>query len=101
MKTPQIWKIFLIGAECVNWSFKTECCGASNHVIKPKAARSAAERIFHNAQANGADCIVTACPLCWMNLDMREEKINQEHKTNYQLPVYFLLQWQWGQPPNK
>ena len=80
------------GAKCVNWSFKTECCGASNHVIKPKAARSAAERIFHNAQANGADCIVTACPLCWMNLDMREEKINQEHKTSYQLPVYFFTE---------
>ena len=80
------------GAECIDWAFKTECCGASNHVIRPKAARSAAERIFHNAAINGAECIVTSCPLCWMNLDMREEKINQEHGTNYQLPVYFFTE---------
>ena len=80
------------GAHCIDWHFKTECCGASNHVIRPKAARNAAERIFHNAQKNGADCIVTACPLCWMNLDMREEKINQEHKTNYHMPVYFFTE---------
>ncbi len=80
------------GAECIDWSYKTECCGASNHVVRPKAARNAAERIFHNAQINGAECIVTACPLCWMNLDMREEKINQEHKTNYHMPIYFFTE---------
>ena len=80
------------GAECVDWNFKTECCGASNHVIRPKAARNATERIFHNAQINGAECIVTACPLCWMNLDMREEKINSEHKTNYHMPIYFFTE---------
>ena len=80
------------GAECVDWNFKTECCGASNHVIRPKAARKATERIFHNAQINGAECIVTACPLCWMNLDMREQKINSEHKTNYHMPIYFFTE---------
>lgn len=80
------------GAECIDWSFKTECCGASNHVIRPKAARNAAERIFHNAAANGAECIVTACPLCWMNLDMREDKVNLEHKTDYHMPIYFFTE---------
>lgn len=80
------------GAECIDWAFKTECCGASNHVIIPKTARNAAEKIFRNAQINGAECIVTSCPLCWMNLDMREEKINQEHNTNYQIPVYFFTE---------
>lgn len=81
-----------LGADCIDWSFKTECCGASNHVIRPKAARNAAEKIFHNAQVNGAECIVTACPLCWMNLDMREEKINQEHQSSYHMPVYFFTE---------
>ena len=80
------------GAQCIDWSFKTECCGASNHVIRPKVARSATEQIFRNAQINGAECIVTSCPLCWMNLDMREEKINQEHGTDYHLPVYFFTE---------
>lgn len=81
-----------MGAECIDWSFKTECCGSSNHVISPKAARSAVERILRNAQANGAECIVTSCPLCWMNIDMREEKINKEFGTSYNLPVYYFTE---------
>ncbi|MDY5662109.1 MAG: CoB--CoM heterodisulfide reductase iron-sulfur subunit B family protein [Coriobacteriales bacterium] len=80
------------GAECVQWGFKTECCGASNHVVKPKAARKAVERIFRNAKACGAEAIVTSCPLCWLNLDMREQQINSEMGTDYHLPVYYFTE---------
>ncbi len=80
------------GAECVDWAFKTECCGASNHVVSQKVARGAVERILHNAIACGAEAIVTACPLCWLNIDMREKKINSEYGTNYQIPVYYFTE---------
>lgn len=80
------------GAECVDWAFKTECCGASNHVVAPKAARSCSERILRNAAANGADCIVTSCPLCWLNIDMREAQINKEMGTDYDLPVFYFTE---------
>lgn len=80
------------GAECVDWSFKTECCGASNHVVSPEIARKAVERIFRNAKASGADAIVTSCPLCWLNLDMREDQINREMGTDYHLPVYYFTE---------
>ena len=80
------------GAECVDWAFKTECCGASNHVVSPKAARKAVERIFRNAVANGAEAIVTSCPLCWLNLDMREDQINSELGCDYHLPVYYFTE---------
>ena len=80
------------GAECVEWSFKTECCGASNHVVAPKAGRRASERILRNAKACGAEAIVTSCPLCWLNIDMREKQINKEHGTDYDLPVYYFTQ---------
>ena len=61
----------LIGAEPVDWAFKTECCGAAQQMAVPVQAKPMIERIFENAQANGADCIVTSCPLCMLNLDMR------------------------------
>lgn len=80
------------GATCVDWAFKTECCGASNHIVAPKAARAAVERILRNARACGAEAIVTSCPLCWLNLDMREAQINAEHGTDYQLPVYYFTE---------
>ena len=80
------------GAECVDWSFKTECCGASNHVVAPEAARRVVERIYRNARANGAECIVTSCPLCWLNLDMRQTQVNKEMGTDYELPVYYFTE---------
>ena len=80
--------VALTGAEPVEWDFKTECCGASHQVDAPKAARPLIERIIRNAKANGAQAIITACPLCNLNLDMREGEINKAKGTNYDLPVY-------------
>lgn len=86
MKMDEI--ISLTGAEPVVWDYKTECCGASHQVDAPEAARDLIERIFRNAQANHADAIVTACPLCNMNLDMREAEINRNFGKQYNIPVF-------------
>ncbi len=80
------------GADCVDWGFKTECCGASFHVMTPSNARKATERILRNAVNSGAECIATVCPLCWMNFDMRESQINSEFGTNYNIPVYYFTE---------
>lgn len=80
--------IGVTNAETIDWAYKTECCGASHQVDAPKAARPLLDRIFKNAQANGADCIVTACPLCNLNLDMREEEINRTMGRDYNIPVF-------------
>ena len=80
--------VALTGAEPVAWDFKTECCGASHQVDAPRAARPLIERIIRNAKANGAQAIITACPLCNLNLDMREGEINKAKGTRYDLPVY-------------
>ena len=84
--------IALTGAEPVEWDFKTECCGASHQVDAPDAALPLIERIFKNAKANGAAAIVTACPLCNLNLDMREEEINKKSGTAFDIPVYQFTQ---------
>jgi heterodisulfide reductase subunit B len=78
----------LTGAIPVDWGFKTECCGASHHVDAPNVARPQLDRILRNAQANGAQAIVTACPLCNLNLDMREGELNKANGTKYNLPIY-------------
>lgn len=86
MKMDEILR--LTGAQPVVWDFKTECCGASHQVDAPEASRELLDRIFRNAQANGADVIVTACPLCNMNLDMREKEINEKYARHYNIPVF-------------
>ena len=80
--------VSLTGATSVDWDCKTECCGASHQVDAPTAARPLVQRILHNARANGATAVCTACPLCNLNLDMREEEINRAAKTAFDLPVY-------------
>ena len=86
----------LIGAEPVDWAFKTECCGAAQQMVVPKQAKPMIERIFENAQANGADCIVTSCPLCMLNLDMREAEINRARvaagKEPFDIPCYYFTE---------
>ena len=86
----------LIGAEPVDWAYKTECCGAAQQMAVPKQAKPMIERIFENAQANGADCIVTSCPLCMLNLDMREAEINAARvaagKEPFDIPCYYFTE---------
>ena len=66
----------IAGAQPVEWSFHNECCGAGHHIGIPSTAREMTRRIIENAAANGADVIACACPLCMLNLDMRERTVN-------------------------
>lgn len=94
IENPQVMDklVALTGAEPLEWDFKTECCGASHQVDVPNEARPLIERILRNAKSYGARGIVTACPLCNMNLDMREEEINGAMGTAYDMPVYQFTQ---------
>ena len=86
----------LCGFTPVDWAFKTECCGAAQQMAIPAQARPMIERIFQNAQANGADCIVTSCPLCMLNLDMREAEINRARVARgeepFDIPCYYFTE---------
>ena len=84
--------VSLAGVSTVDWSFKTECCGAGRHVDLPKESKPLIYRILKNARANGAEAIVTACPLCMMNLDMRQQDINMVYGEDFNLPVYFFTE---------
>jgi heterodisulfide reductase subunit B len=50
------------------------------------------KEIIASAVENKADCIVTTCPLCQMNLEAYQDVINKVYKTNYSMPVLFFTQ---------
>jgi heterodisulfide reductase subunit B len=81
-----------IGAEAVDWGFKTECCGASHVVTKPLVGKQLIRDIIQNAVVNGAEAIATACPLCMLNLDMRQKHINAKWGTNLNIPIYYFTE---------
>jgi len=82
----------VLGGEPLNWSHKTECCGASLSVTRTEIALRLVRAILEAAQERGADCIAVVCPLCQSNLDTRQNDINKAHGTNYHLPILYLSQ---------
>jgi len=81
-----------VGAEAVDWSFKTECCGASLGFVDFNTTLAMSKKVVEYAFKSGADMMVTACPLCQQNLDMQQATINRKFGTNYNIPVVYFTQ---------
>ena len=60
-----------LGAEARPWSFKTDCCGGSLTISKTAIVTKMVDKLMKMAREAGANCLVTACPVCTANLDMR------------------------------
>lgn len=81
-----------LGADVVSWELKTRCCGGSLVMSEEDLALGLSNKLLRNAEENGAQCIVTDCPLCQINLDAYQSKVNSKFKTHYHFPVLFLTQ---------
>ena len=81
-----------LGADVISWQLKTHCCGSSLVMSESDVVLGLINKLLRNAQENGAQCIVTPCPLCQINLDAYQSQVNSKFKTNYHLPVLFLTQ---------
>ncbi len=75
----------LLGAESVSWSHKTECCGASLSISRTDLVENLTDKIVTAAKRGGAQAIVTACPLCFSNLDTRQSTVPK-------LPIFFITE---------
>jgi heterodisulfide reductase subunit B len=62
-----------LGAEPVEWSYKTDCCGADLALTYGDIVKKLVGKIVSMAEEAGAQCIVTSCGLCQANLEMRQE----------------------------
>lgn len=69
-ENPSIMEDFIraLGGEPVIYSSRNECCGAYVTLENASFAAKKSQAILHDAEVNGADIIVTACPLCRYNL---------------------------------
>jgi heterodisulfide reductase subunit B len=64
--------ISTLGAEVLDWGAKVDCCGASLTLTKPDVVETLVGNIAQSARDVGADAIVVACPMCSMNLEMKQ-----------------------------
>jgi len=81
-----------LGAEAVDWSYKTDCCGGSLSLSTLEIALDLSHKILQNAIDEGADIITTACPLCHANLDLRQKQINEEFGGQFDIPITYFTQ---------
>ena len=81
-----------LGAEAVPFPLKNRCCGGELTISNESLALGLIRKLLDNALENGAQCIVTPCPLCQTNLDAYQSRVNRKFKTGYKLPVFFISQ---------
>ncbi|NIA12758.1 MAG: heterodisulfide reductase subunit B [Nitrospiraceae bacterium] len=81
-----------LGVEALDWSYKTDCCGASLFLTAESASSRLVSKILRDAEAQGADCIVVACPMCHNNLDTKQAEIRAEHGIGRAIPIVFVTQ---------
>jgi heterodisulfide reductase subunit B len=80
------------GATVIDWPHKTECCGGSYSVTDVDIVLMLTRDVLSMARLAGADCIVTACPLCQINLDMRQRDVADKYGDFFDLPVFYFTQ---------
>jgi len=81
-----------IGAEEVYFPYKLKCCGGMLMTTFEEAALKLTAEILQSAYENNADCISTTCPLCQMNLEAYQNKINKAFGTSFNIPILFFTQ---------
>ncbi len=69
-ENPTILEDFIraIGAEPVSWGMRNECCGGYIAAEDKTQAAKRSSTVMEDAARNGADTVITACPLCLYNL---------------------------------
>jgi len=78
------------GAEVVEWNYATECCGGGFSMSMTDAVVDLSNAILSDARSAGADAVVTGCPMCHSNLDMRQRNIRSAGLGDYNMPVLYL-----------
>jgi succinate dehydrogenase / fumarate reductase cytochrome b subunit len=84
--------ILALGGRPVDFASKADCCGFHMMTIdEDRAARHAAGLLI-DAKQQGADVMVTACPLCHISMDSWQPKSERVMKQKIAMPVIHVAQ---------
>jgi len=81
-----------VGAEPIYYRGRTQCCGWPISSYATTESFKMAGMHIQEAIAAGADCMVTPCPLCHLNLDSRQPEVEKVIASKLGLPVLHLPQ---------
>jgi len=81
-----------MGADSIDFPYKTECCGAYQTVNNPEIIAERTYHILTSAQSQGAEVVTVSCPLCAFNLDHRQEETVQKFPEFKNIPILYFTQ---------
>jgi len=81
-----------VGGEPVAYAGRTKCCGFPIILEKEAIAVAMAGTNMKEAKDEGADFMVTPCPLCHMSLDIYQDRAGRAVKAQLDLPILHLPQ---------
>jgi heterodisulfide reductase subunit B len=81
-----------LGAVAVPYAMKTICCGGSLMGTREEVALRLCRNLLLCAQQQSADCIAVTCPLCQMNVDTYQGRVNEVYGTSFHIPVVYFTQ---------
>ena len=73
------------GVEVRSWPYKTRCCGTSLAMTRTEVVEALCTELAAMARRAGAEVLVVACPLCFVNLDSRQ-------RSEAQMPVLYFTE---------
>jgi len=81
-----------LGAEPVPFPKKIKCCGSGIFLPEIDSCLELVKDIIEDALGHGAELISTVCPMCAMNLEMYQDRINKKYGTDFDVPIVYLTQ---------
>lgn len=81
-----------LGGTPVDYAGKTKCCGFQVDLVNEDNAAEMIGLRLNDAKGKGAECIVTPCPLCHINLDSYQNITEKKISMKIGLPVFHLSQ---------
>lgn len=82
----------VLGATPIYYQGRTQCCGWPLSSYATTQSFQMAGKQIQDAITAGADCLVTPCPLCHLNLDSRQPEVEKVIGKKLGLPVLHLPQ---------
>ena len=86
------WVIEALGGTIIDYAGARKCCGFPIITMNKEASLKQAGRHLGDAIAAEADCLVTPCPLCHLNLDMQQPIAERVVGRELGMPVLHLPQ---------
>jgi succinate dehydrogenase / fumarate reductase, cytochrome b subunit len=81
-----------LGGTAVEYAGMHKCCGFPIITMNKDASLKQAARHIGDAVDQDADCMVTPCPLCHLNLDLQQPLAERKAGRSLQMPILHLPQ---------